>query len=379
LNSVLISSNLILVLFLFLIFIGETLTQTTNHKLINYYKSCILAAMAGIIFETICYSLEGNQRLYILILITKLLSDIFIDVNIFIYMISIYTALEMSKKSFPIKLKKLIIISLSINVLLQIILGLLGKTFTIENGFIINGSIFFIPMIIQIICFYAVFVNALRIGGIHKRNHFVLVAMALIPYCSLFILYKFSALKHFYIFLVFAYMIIYISYESTFAINETTRANIYKELSYTDFLTGFLNHTGYQKYINKLPAKEKIGVIFCDVNSLKSTNDTLGHEEGDKLIKKVAEILKEVLSGAILCRVSGDEFICFSKIDSEDAYKEKCKILKNTFFDKGRIASCGYATGRGESIVEIVKTAEKEMYIDKAKYYKETGRNRRRS
>ena len=57
-------------------------------------------------------------------------------------------------------------------------------------------------------------------------------------------------------------------------------------------LTGLLNRRAYDNACKMLIGNRQVGVIFCDVNSLKYTNDIFGHEAGDKLIKSFASILK---------------------------------------------------------------------------------------
>ncbi|MCR5762912.1 MAG: diguanylate cyclase [Treponema sp.] len=288
-------------------------------------------------------------------------------------------ALESNGKSFQKRLKLLITTFLSLNILLEAALSIMGKTFTVENGLVSYGSLVYMPILIQIVCFYCVFANAYKISGTYKVNPIIVFALAVIPYVSLFVMYKFSVLKHFHIFFVFAYMIMYITLGSNIAFKETERANIYKEMSVTDLLTGFSNHTGYQEYLKNI-SKEKIySVVFCDVNSLKMTNDTIGHEAGDKLIKSVADAISEFLTDTKLCRISGDEFVCINESDTKDAFKEKFDSLYKALFDRGRIASCGYAEGKGEDIVNIIKDAEKQMYSEKSRYYIETGKNRRRT
>ena len=47
-----------------------------------------------------------------------------------------------------------------------------------------------------------------------------------------------------------------------------------------------------------------------DVDGLKLTNDIFGHAAGDRLLKKVAEVLRNVCrKDDIIARIGGDEFI----------------------------------------------------------------------
>ena len=85
-------------------------------------------------------------------------------------------------------------------------------------------------------------------------------------------------------------------------------------LAYTDELTNLSSRTHF--YINieelvKISAREKhkFGLLYIDLDNFKNVNDTLGHDVGDLLLKKVAERLKKACREIdYIARLSGDEF-----------------------------------------------------------------------
>ncbi|MEG1254363.1 HD domain-containing phosphohydrolase [Clostridium sp.] len=83
-------------------------------------------------------------------------------------------------------------------------------------------------------------------------------------------------------------------------------------LSYTDSLTGLYNRTYFEEKIEELNKEEflPLGIIMGDVNGLKLVNDSLGHFEGDNLLKSIANVLKNVCGDkGFVCRWGGDEFM----------------------------------------------------------------------
>ena len=171
--------------------------------------------------------------------------------------------------------------------------------------------------------------------------------------------------------------VVFVMIQSKIIDEANLNARIYNELSVKDVLTGLKNRRGLENYLQTLTSDDTIGVVFCDVNSLKAVNDNEGHAAGDKRIKLVADILSKHVKEGVACRVSGDEFVCIVKNMREEAFNDKMAVLKKAFMDNDRIASMGCSVGTGDTVIKTINEAEKHMYDDKARYYKETGKERR--
>jgi diguanylate cyclase (GGDEF)-like protein len=85
-------------------------------------------------------------------------------------------------------------------------------------------------------------------------------------------------------------------------------------LAHHDMLTGLPNRFAFD---GKLKASQQfaeeshsqISLLFIDLDGFKNVNDTLGHGIGDKLLKQVADRLREVAGEKDFCaRLGGDEF-----------------------------------------------------------------------
>jgi diguanylate cyclase (GGDEF)-like protein/PAS domain S-box-containing protein len=96
-----------------------------------------------------------------------------------------------------------------------------------------------------------------------------------------------------------------------------------------DQLTGLPNYRGFLEYFKKKEPNAQFAVLFIDLDNFKNINDTFGHDQGDEVIRQIAQHLKATLpSGNFLCRRSGDEFIAVLDIAEPIAdFKAKLKLL----------------------------------------------------
>jgi len=146
-------------------------------------------------------------------------------------------------------------------------------------------------------------------------------------------------------------------------------------LSYHDQLTGLHNRRYYEQEVQRLD-KERyypMTLVMADVNGLKLTNDAFGHDAGDMLLQKIADILKrECRSDDIVARIGGDEFVLL--LPQTDAKNAETIIARiNAAIAKEKIdnlvlsISVGYAVkdDAAVSMNEIFMVAEDAMYRNK--------------
>ena len=87
----------------------------------------------------------------------------------------------------------------------------------------------------------------------------------------------------------------------------------FKQMAYTDFLTGALNRASMAKQMAKLnESGEWIGIVVADIDEFKKVNDTFNHAIGDQVIQHFALTLKSILEKEdFLFRSGGEEFTLF--------------------------------------------------------------------
>src|SRR6056297_520888 len=151
-------------------------------------------------------------------------------------------------------------------------------------------------------------------------------------------------------------------------------------LSFHDSLTGLYNRRYMEDSIKRLDTDRNIpfSIIAADVDGLKLTNDTYGHEMGDKLLITAAEILKKSCRKEdIVCRVGGDEFVILLPNVNEKKIESIIERIKeesqNTKLDSVIVSlALGHSTKNreGKDILEVYKEADNKMYKNKLKYGK---------
>ncbi|MDF2943504.1 MAG: sensor-containing diguanylate cyclase/phosphodiesterase [Herbinix sp.] len=159
-------------------------------------------------------------------------------------------------------------------------------------------------------------------------------------------------------------------------------------LAYHDTLTNLPNKLAFLDYVNAVllssPLEKKLhSVYFVDLDNFKTVNDTLGHEYGDALLVKTAQLLTSILgNNGMLARAGGDEFLLFK----EDISSIECAVdfashiidsFRNPLDLDGEIVYVSMSIGisiypeNGLSPNALIKNADIAMYKSK-----DTGKNK---
>ena len=90
--------------------------------------------------------------------------------------------------------------------------------------------------------------------------------------------------------------------------NRSTQDKLSHEASH-DALTGLFNRGAYDLLIQNVDT-EHMALVIADVDKFKQINDTYGHAVGDRVLKRVADVLRHSFRSVdIICRFGGDEFV----------------------------------------------------------------------
>jgi diguanylate cyclase (GGDEF)-like protein/PAS domain S-box-containing protein len=158
-------------------------------------------------------------------------------------------------------------------------------------------------------------------------------------------------------------------------------------LAYYDALTGLPNRTLLQDRLAKALAgarrrKDKVAILFLDLDRFKDINDSLGHSVADLLLQEVAERLKTwAREQDTVARVGGDEFLIVltglkDVADAAVATERIVNLMTAEFVVQGHSLSIGCSVGisifpeHGADGETLIKNADAAMYSAK-----DNGRN----
>jgi len=164
-----------------------------------------------------------------------------------------------------------------------------------------------------------------------------------------------------------------------------------KKLAYHDALTGALTRGTFQEaagaFLEEVAVSRQekrssfliksFSVLFIDADNFKSINDNHGHETGDRVLKKIVEIVENKVRGSdFVGRWGGEEIVVgLLGANEEDAYEIAEKIRADVEDTKisaessqvSLTVSAGVAEFKGENEIleELVARADKAMYAAK--------------
>jgi diguanylate cyclase (GGDEF)-like protein len=378
-NATLIATDFVAALFIIVIIIGLYEVPKEVLKPTRLFRICMWFVFVGLGIEMLIYILDGNKNLSVLNLILAFTGYALVDLLTMTYSYYIYYLVEESVRHITKKMAYVVTVLCSIDILFYIIGTITGKLFTISNGYFTPGPWHayrgtFCSLSFLLMCVFYIF----KYRSFRIRSKFFVVLIVAVPLMATVMLHVDSNVGFGYLGAAISMNVVYAVLESKIIAEAVADAKMYSEISENDMLTGLKNRRAYQMIINRCMDEKLVGVAFADVNSLKAVNDNQGHEAGDRLIQKVANLLKDAVPEGTVCRISGDEFVCIVKDAGIEAFTETMKKLGVILKENDRIASLGYDIGEGKDIYDIIKAAEKMMYSDKERYYKETGKDRRR-
>jgi diguanylate cyclase (GGDEF)-like protein len=153
-------------------------------------------------------------------------------------------------------------------------------------------------------------------------------------------------------------------------------------LAWHDELTGLPNRRLFQDRFDNALARarrkgEALGLLYVDLDEFKQVNDTLGHQAGDTLLRKVSVLFaRRLRSSDTIARTGGDEFCVLlenpaSRPDAEAVGHELQSLMNEPIEVDERSIRVGASVGvslfpdDGEDADSLYRVADLRMYAAK--------------
>jgi diguanylate cyclase (GGDEF)-like protein len=149
-----------------------------------------------------------------------------------------------------------------------------------------------------------------------------------------------------------------------------------RQLAITDQLTGCYNRRFFDEVAPRELERQRrysqpLSVMFIDVDHFKQINDTRGHHAGDRVLQRVAAVLREHLRQSdYIFRWGGDEFVALLGCDAAEAAR-KAATLKLALAGPHADGPVGVSAGVVEvgtsdtDLLAAITAADERMYQDK--------------
>jgi diguanylate cyclase (GGDEF)-like protein len=155
-----------------------------------------------------------------------------------------------------------------------------------------------------------------------------------------------------------------------------------REQAFRDHKTGLLNERGFERAADDEFARAKrfgrpLAVLLCDVDELRTINNTYGHLKGDAALGAVADAFRAELRSFDLCaRFGGDEFlVLLPETDREEALvvadRIRAWVGRNPVWTGSGPLAPGLSIGAAvlepedERLSEVIARADAAMYAAK--------------
>ena len=146
--------------------------------------------------------------------------------------------------------------------------------------------------------------------------------------------------------------------------------NRFLRLATRDSLTGLPNRERFSIFFDREQATPKeYGFFLMDIDKFKRINDTFGHEEGDRVLCRVADALRHIKEGGMVARWGGDEFVGLLPIEEIDARLaalcEEIASVDDKRYGRFSVSIGVCAADKKLSLIEMTRAADDGMYQSK--------------
>lgn len=167
-------------------------------------------------------------------------------------------------------------------------------------------------------------------------------------------------------------------------LTDLAKINQLGRLAFVDPLTGLGNSRQLKRCVSdQINRANRFGggfaLLFVDLDKFKAINDTHGHAEGDRVLTRIAALLRTVVRSVDqVFRLAGDEFVVVLAGAGARTSEAVVDRLKQALRGNKSNPTCSVGIacypGDGQTYNELLKVADQGMYLSKVHHAKARGR-----
>ncbi|MCF0117624.1 MAG: diguanylate cyclase [Bacilli bacterium] len=360
----------------FLILLIIIISDISQNKLKSrqtqaFFNLCFLVFI-GLLFDFLSYIVETNEHTLLFIKFSCFISILAYNLahTLSLRYIGFYFYNKLNRQN---KFITCLIGFSLLNAILLVVFGCCGLLFNIDpvSGEYSTLTGYYIVSVVELcICIAEIVFAVIKIKNITFKDFMVIILFISLPITQTIFEYFIPEAEFSYSGMVVTLLIVYLFLQYEAHIQLIKKGELAWEKAHLDFLTQLKNRYAYNDALMDNSCASNIGVIYCDVNGLKYTNDNFGHEAGDKLLCDFANIVRKHFGDQSCYRIAGDEFvILLFSVDKSTLEQKYRSFLRNVKKYQYQIASVGRSFGDGEDINNVINKAEDDMYKDKKKFH----------
>lgn len=383
--------DVICMIILFVLISSFAFNHYDSKRTTSWFAVLLVASIWALFLDFLNWAFDGSLEFGHLTFWFTLGSLCMGSILACIFMMYLYSYMaETHKLGRMIKIAKRCVILNLFSLGVTFILAITGTAFQFVNGHYELGVLYDVVTVVPVLSLLystAYIIRYVKRIGVH--DVFAVVGYILFMIAGALIEASYG-IGTTYVAVAIADIFIFVMLQNEIIAQEKRNVQKWMKKSKTDELTGLYNRYAFEldmKRLEELHRDEDFVVVSVDVNSLKATNDSLGHNAGDELLIGAAECLEKCFGAyGNLYRTGGDEFYAFIYADKTQLKELKRDLESVVKKWKGKLVSgltlsSGYVEQKENkkmTVKQMTEIADQRMYEAKNEFYRQAGIDRRK-
>ncbi len=357
-GTIIISSNIVSVVFLIILLCGSLFGAKDRSKSTLYFRGCLVATIIGTVGDAISYVTVDPGQSGAGLIAANMTSYIMPPVMFILFTLYLFSIIE-TKASVPRWAPYPAIAIAVIDIVLVVIGTINKKLIYMDNGEVMDGEwTDYSSMLLFLGILYLYYVLVSYRKALSGAQLLALAGFLFFPILDSWITLFNQDIDFTYPIVALAFVVIYVIIQEHAIAEDSMRKITFEEDSLTDPATGFKNRRAYDEAVKAEERGRAKGVVYCNVNNLDAIREKDGPEAVDKYVVEFDGILRDSFPGADICRISENNFAVFLYKITEETLAKRVRSFGKAMDENDGMASFGYVYSDDAPLFDMVREAQ---------------------